>query len=220
MQSESSQDQIDTLVFNQLRSGFEAHSDSSLSACIKQGQHLAISGVSGCGKSSLLQVIAGLKSPQSGTVIFNKQLIEVKALNFWRQNICYFPQQAVMGGECVRDVLHLPWRLRAITHLPIPSDELCLSALSQAGITVLLDKSIDTLSGGEKQRVAIARGILMQRNVWVMDEPTSALDPAGRDRIIQLLSDLSIICVSVSHDPVWLSKASQIHTMLLDKENM
>ncbi|PHZ59976.1 ABC transporter [Photobacterium leiognathi] len=220
MQSESSQDQIDTLVFNQLRSGFEAHSDSSLSACIKQGQHLAISGVSGCGKSSLLQVIAGLKSPQSGTVIFNKQLIEVKALNFWRQNICYFPQQAVMGGECVRDVLHLPWRLRAITHLPIPSDELCLSALSQAGITVLLDKSIDTLSGGEKQRVAIARGILMQRNVWVMDEPTSALDPAGRDRIIQLLSELSIICVSVSHDPVWLSKASQIHTMLLDKENM
>lgn len=220
MQSESSQDQIDTLVFNQLRSGFEAHSDSSLSTCIKQGQHLAISGVSGCGKSSLLQVIAGLKAPQSGTVIFNKQLIDVKALNFWRQNICYFPQQAVMGGECVRDVLHLPWRLRAITHLPVPSDELCLSALSQAGITVLLDKSIDTLSGGEKQRVAIARGLLMQRNVWLMDEPTSALDPAGRDRIIQLLSELSIICVSVSHDPVWLSKASQIHTMLLDKENM
>ncbi len=220
MQSESSQDQIDTLVFNQLRSGFEAHSDSSLSACIKQGQHLAISGVSGCGKSSLLQVIARLKAPQSGTVIFNKQLIDVKALNFWRQNICYFPQQAVMGGECVRDVLHLPWRLRAITHLHVPGDELCLSALSQAGITVLLDKSIDTLSGGEKQRVAIARGILMQRNVWLMDEPTSALDPAGRDRIIQLLSELSIICVSVSHDPVWLSKASQIHTMLLDKENM
>ncbi|WP_318474230.1 ABC transporter ATP-binding protein [Photobacterium leiognathi] len=220
MQSESSQDQIDTLVFNQLRSGFEAHSDSSLSTCIKQGQHLAISGVSGCGKSSLLQVIAGLKAPQSGTVIFNKQLIDVKALNFWRQNICYFPQQAVMGGECVRDVLHLPWRLRAITHLPVPSDELCLSALSQAGITVLLDKSIDTLSGGEKQRLAITRGILMQRNVWLMDEPTSALDPAGRDRIIQLLSELSIICVSVSHDPVWLSKASHIHTMLLDKENM
>ncbi|WP_060988133.1 ABC transporter ATP-binding protein [Photobacterium leiognathi] len=220
MQSELSQDQIDTLVFNQLRSGFETHNDSSLSACIKQGQHLAISGVSGCGKSSLLQVIAGLKAPQSGTVIFNKQLIDVKALNFWRQNICYFPQQAVMGGECVLDVLHLPWRLRAITHLPVPSDELCLSALSQAGITVLLDKSIDTLSGGEKQRVAIARGILMHRNVWLMDEPTSALDPAGRDRIIQLLSELSIICVSVSHDPVWLSKASQIHTMLLDKENM
>ncbi|WP_318439464.1 ABC transporter ATP-binding protein [Photobacterium leiognathi] len=220
MQSESSQDQIDTLAFNQLRSGFEAHNDSSLSACIKQGQHLVISGVSGCGKSSLLQVIAGLKAPQSGTVTFNKQLIDVKALNFWRQNICYFPQQAVMGGECVRDVLHLPWRLRAITHLPVPSDKLCLSALSQAGITVLLDKSIDTLSGGEKQRVAIARGILMQRNVWLMDEPTSALDPAGRDRIIQLLSELSIICVSVSHDPVWLSKASQIHTMLLDKENM
>ncbi|WP_318433056.1 ABC transporter ATP-binding protein [Photobacterium leiognathi] len=220
MQSESSQDQMDTLVFNQLRSGFEAHSDSSLSTCIKQGQHFAISGVSGCGKSSLLQVIAGLKAPQSGTVTFNKQLIDVKALNFWRQNICYFPQQAVMGGECVRDVLHLPWRLRAIAHLPVPSDELCLSALSQAGITVLLDKSIDTLSGGEKQRVAIARGILMQRNVWLMDEPTSALDPAGRDRIIQLLSELSIICVSVSHDPVWLSKASQIHTMLLDKVNM
>ncbi|WP_305842594.1 ABC transporter ATP-binding protein [Photobacterium leiognathi] len=220
MQSESSQDQIDTLVFNQLRSGFEAHSDSSFSACIKQGQHLAISGVSGCGKSSLLQVIAGLKAPQSGNVTFNNQLIDVKALNFWRQNICYFPQQAVMGGECIRDVLHLPWSLRAITHLPVPSDELCLSALSQAGITVLLDKSIDTLSGGEKQRVAIARGILMQRNVWLMDEPTSALDPAGRDKIIQLLAELSMIYISVSHDPIWLKGATQVHTMHLDKERV
>ncbi|MBP2699866.1 ABC transporter ATP-binding protein [Photobacterium lucens] len=220
MQSESSQDQIDTLVFNQLRSGFEAQSDTSLSACIKQGQHLAISGVSGCGKSSLLQVIAGLKAPQSGSVTFNNQLIDVKALDLWRQSICYFPQQAVMGGECVRDVLHLPWRLKAITYLPLPNDDLCLSALSQAGITVLLDKPIDTLSGGEKQRVAIARGILMQRKVWLMDEPTSALDPAGRDKIIQLLVELSIICISVSHDPVWLKGATQVHTMHLDKERM
>ncbi len=81
-------------------------------------------------------MIAGLKSPQSGTVIFNKQLIEVKALNFWRQNICYFPQQARVierRGEYCSDVLHLPWRLRAITHLPIPSDELCLSAFITSG---------------------------------------------------------------------------------------
>ncbi|PSV56730.1 ATP-binding cassette domain-containing protein [Photobacterium sp. GB-3] len=218
MQSESSQNHIDILAFNQLRSGFESHSDCSLSACIKQGQHLAISGVSGCGKSSLLQVIAGLKAPQLGTVTFNKQLIDVKAFNFWRQNICYLPQQAVMGGECVRDVLHLPWRLKAITHFPVPSDELCLSALSQAGVTVLLDKPIDTLSGGEKQRVAIARSILMQRNVWLMDEPTSALDPSGRDRIIQLLSELTIICVSVSHDPVWLASATHVHAMSLSKD--
>ncbi len=206
------------LIFHKLRSGFEASSAPPLSAVLHVGQHLAISGVSGCGKSSLLQVIAGLKAPQSGEVLYNDQPISESALHFWRQQICYFPQQAVMGGECVRDALHLPWRLKAITHLPLPDEQACLSALKKAGIDVLLEKTIASLSGGEKQRVAIARGLLMQREIWLMDEPTSALDPVGRDHIIQLIKESSLICISVSHDPVWLTSATHVHTMSLSKD--
>ncbi|KJG04049.1 ABC transporter [Photobacterium angustum] len=206
------------LIFNELRSGFEASSVPPLSVTLQVGQHLAISGVSGCGKSSLLQVIAGLKAPQSGEVLYNDQQIGESALHFWRQQICYFPQQVVMGGECVRDVLHLPWRLKAITHLPLPDEQACLSALRKAGIDVLLEKTIASLSGGEKQRVAIARGLLMQREIWLMDEPTSALDPVGRDHIIQLIEESALICISVSHDPVWLTSATHVHTMSLSKD--
>lgn len=206
------------LIFNELRSGFEALSAPSLSAILEAGQHLAISGVSGCGKSSLLQVISGLKAPQSGEILYNDQLIGESALHFWRQQICYFPQQAVMGGECVRDVLHLPWRLKAVTHLPLPDEQACFSVLRKAGIDVPLEKTIASLSGGEKQRVAIARGLLMQREVWLMDEPTSALDPVGRDHIIQLIEDCSLISISISHDPVWLTSATHVHTMSLSKD--
>ncbi|EAR53736.1 hypothetical protein SKA34_09208 [Photobacterium sp. SKA34] len=208
------------LIFHELRSGFEASSAPPLSVALQVGQHLAISGVSGCGKTSLLQVIAGLKAPKSGEVLYNDLTIGESALHFWRQQICYFPQQAVMGmgGECVRDVLHLPWRLKAITQFPLPDEQACLSALRKAGIDVLLEKTIASLSGGEKQRVAVARGLLMQREIWLMDEPTSALDPVGRDHIIQLIEDSSLICISVSHDPVWLTNATHVHTMSLSKD--
>ncbi len=87
------------LHFFELRSGFEHPQLAPLSADLLPGQHLALSGASGCGKSSLLQVIAGLKSPRRGHFNYQQQQIDAGSLSFWRQQICYLPQQAVMGPK-------------------------------------------------------------------------------------------------------------------------
>lgn len=202
------------LRFFELHSGFEHPQLIPLSAELSPGQHLALSGASGCGKSSLLQVIAGLKSPRSGHFNYQQQQIDSVSLSFWRQQICYLPQQPVMGAETVLEVLLLPWHLKAMQSDPVnPSKQHCQQALLQVGLNITLDKEVAVLSGGEKQRLAIARAILMQRSIWLMDEPTSALDPSARNKIIELIKSLKIICISISHDPVWLATADQLYNM-------
>ena len=202
------------LHISQLRSGFENPQLHPLTVDILPGQHVALSGASGCGKSSLLHVIAGLKPSKNGHFNYQQHQIDITELPFWRQKICYLPQQAVMGADTVFEVLLLPWHLKAMLVSQIkPTEEYCQLALVQSGLMVALDKEVALLSGGEKQRLAIARAILMQRPVWLMDEPTSALDPAARNKIIGLIKSLNIICVSVSHDPVWLATADQVYNM-------
>ncbi|PST91606.1 ABC transporter [Photobacterium sp. NCIMB 13483] len=204
----------DALRFFQLRSGFENVQVESLTVDLLPGQHLALSGASGCGKSSLLQVIAGLKAPQNGSFNYQQQGIDSGSLPFWRQQICYLPQQPVMGADTVLEVLLLPWHMKAMQSPHVkPTESDCLQALTDAGLIVELDKDVVLLSGGEKQRLAIARAVMMQRSVWLMDEPTSALDPMARDKIISLVKALNVICISVSHDPVWLATADQVHNM-------
>ncbi|SMY17385.1 ABC transporter ATP-binding protein [Photobacterium aquimaris] len=203
----------------ELRSGFEHPQLNPLTISLSSGQHLALSGASGCGKSSLLQVIAGLKPPQLGHFSYQQQVIDAAQLSFWRQQICYLPQQAVMGAETVLEVLVLAWDLKAMSSvITKPSNQECEQALLQAGLKTALDKQVAILSGGEKQRLAIARAVLMQRPVWLMDEPTSALDPAARNTIIELIASLSVICISVSHDPLWLATADKVYSMDIEQE--
>ncbi|MDV5168171.1 ATP-binding cassette domain-containing protein [Photobacterium rosenbergii] len=195
-----------------LGSGFEADQTSHLTVSLQPGQHLAISGPSGCGKSSLLQVIAGLLPPAGGTIQWQQNKIKEQNLPWWRQQFCYLPQQAVMGGETILKALLLPWHLKAL-NLPEPTHEKCLQVLVSLGISHSLEQPTHKLSGGEKQRLAIARALLMERTLWLMDEPTSALDPASRNKVIELIAKQSLTVISVSHDPVWVNSAQLQHVM-------
>ena len=196
----------------QLGSGYETDPDSSLTVRLEPGQHLAISGPSGCGKSSLLQVIAGLRPPSCGDIHWQQTTIKEQNLPWWRQQFCYLPQQAVMGGETIVQALMLPWQLKALS-LPAPSAERCQQVMASLGIPHSLEQPTNKLSGGEKQRLAIARALLMERTLWLMDEPTSALDPASRDKVIALIAKQSLTVISVSHDPVWVNSAQRQHVM-------
>ncbi|PST90283.1 ATP-binding cassette domain-containing protein [Photobacterium jeanii] len=200
------------LVIDNLTSGFEASAILAPSFQLSAPQHLAISGPSGCGKSSLLRILAGLAAPKSGQFRWQDTVITADNIRWWRQQICYLPQQAVMGGETIFNVLCLPWTMQAMQS-QAPSEAECLHALEKVGLRHGLDKDVEPLSGGEKQRLAIARAILMKRPVWLLDEPTSALDLASRDRVIALLADLEVIKISVSHDPHWLIHCDHVYDM-------
>ncbi|MEZ8092585.1 ATP-binding cassette domain-containing protein [Photobacterium swingsii] len=203
---------IDQLDIQHLTSGFESVHVAPLHQTLSAYEHLAISGPSGCGKSSLLQILAGLAPPKQGTISWQGNLITPQRLPQWRRDICYLPQQPVMGGETVSQVLLLPWRLNAMQSA-IPNEAECQEALEQLGLHHSLDKSVAALSGGEKQRLGFARALLMKRAIWLLDEPTSALDARSRDKVIELLAAIQAIKISVSHDPHWLACCDFVHQM-------
>ncbi|MBV7298028.1 ABC transporter ATP-binding protein [Enterovibrio paralichthyis] len=197
---------IDILRLENLKSGFESCRELTISASLEPGQHLAIYGPSGCGKSSLLKVIAGLMPAKTGTMEWQGKSVSQAELGWWRNQINYLPQDPVMGGETLLDVLLLPWQLKACT-APAPSEQACKEAISALGITHSLSEDPKSLSGGERQRLALARASLLPRPIWLMDEPTSALDKNSRDQLTDFLAQREIIRISVSHDPVWYDAA-------------
>ncbi|MDD1796200.1 ATP-binding cassette domain-containing protein [Enterovibrio sp. ZSDZ42] len=190
---------------------------SPLSIDLAMGEHLTLSGPSGCGKTSLLKVLAGLQPAQSGEIQWQQQRVTGNNLMWWRKQCCYLPQEPILGAETISGVLRLPWALKAES-TPQPNDERCCSVLCDLGLAHHLDTDVRTLSGGEKQRLAIARAMLLARPIWLLDEPTSALDPKSRDNVITLLSQLSVIMVSISHDPVWAASADQTYDMGIQDE--
>ncbi|GAB3519020.1 ABC transporter ATP-binding protein [Photobacterium alginatilyticum] len=200
------------LVICGLGSGLESTEHDYLTRTLRKGEHLAISGPSGCGKTSLLQVLAGLRSASAGSFKWQDKTVDAESLGWWRQQFCYLPQQPVMGAETIGEVLLLPWCMKAMKSSQ-PDERQCLAALAKLSLSHSLTKLASQLSGGEKQRLAIARALLMSRPIWLLDEPTSALDPATRDKVIAALSELSLTMVSVSHDPVWLQACQYQHDM-------
>ena len=109
-----------------------------------------------------------------------------------------------MGGETIGQVLALPWTMHA-TDLPKPDNAQCQEVLQSLSLCHAQSTQVSALSGGEKQRLAFARALLLERPIWLMDEPTSALDGTSRDLVMSLLKSRDIITVSVSHDPVWIA---------------
>lgn len=222
-----------TLSFDNLRSGFEKYTTEGLTIDLSNGQHLCLSGSSGSGKSSLLKVIAGLQAPKNGTFSYQKESITPKNLLWWRKQIAYLPQQPIMGGiaspqgkkkgakakrggnntPSVEQVLLLPWELDAVDFAQ-PSAKECQQALSRFNLTQQLSDKVIKLSGGEKQRLAMARALLMKRPIWLLDEPTSALDIENRDNFIQIIKDLDVIKISVSHDEEWVNESDFVHHLV------
>lgn len=211
------------LTITELSSGLEASGCRVLTGALRAGEHLTISGGSGCGKSSLLLVLAGLRPPAHGGFSWQGRDISADDLGWWRQQFCYLPQEPVMGADTIGQVLRLPWMLKAMsaslhsTTTPTPPSEpddiLCRQALDRVGLTQSLEYAVSLLSGGEKQRLAIARALLMRRPLWLLDEPTSALDSISRDKIMTLLDTVAPARISVSHDPIWLAASDYHHRM-------
>ncbi|MGF1704130.1 ATP-binding cassette domain-containing protein [Photobacterium makurazakiensis] len=201
-----------TLTVNELRSGFESEPSGFLTVSLGTSQHLVISGASGCGKTSLLQILAGLRPAAAGHMVWQNQTVSENNLDWWRQQFCYLPQQPVMGGETLLDVLLLPWVMKAASTSK-PTLTACEEVLQSLQLKHPLSHYVKQLSGGEKQRLAIGRALLMKRSLWLLDEPTSALDPQSRDRLIAILKAHSLTMISISHDPVWVEAADFHHLM-------
>jgi ABC-type sulfate/molybdate transport systems ATPase subunit len=172
---------------------------SKVSLEIKQNENVVIAGETGSGKSTLLRIIAGLEQPDSGTVTLNDELVKGPADNL----VPGHPEIAYLSQH-----FELPKFLRVEQVLEYASN--VTDAYRQRIITIckikhLLARKTDQLSGGEKQRIAIARLLMTHPQVLLLDEPYSHLDTGLKatlkEVVAQISAKLGVTCVLVSHHP-------------------
>lgn len=179
---------------------------NDISLDIEQGEFICIYGKSGCGKSTLLNIIGLLESFDSGTIeMFGKDinnLFGYQKRNLIRTKIGYlFQNYALIDTETVLYNLMISMKYTKYTKSEkIKKISESLSAVNLSGYE---NKPVYKLSGGEQQRVAVARLMLKPSEIILADEPTGSLDSENRDEIISLLKRLNNdgkTIIIVSHD--------------------
>jgi putative ABC transport system ATP-binding protein len=204
------------------RGSEEIHVLSGLSLEVKQGEFLALMGPSGSGKSTLLNLIGGLDRPDQGTVRIGEDRIDTlsdRELAAWRARHVGFVFQFynLLGTLNAERNVELPLLL---THLSKRErKDHVATALNVVGLSHRPKHYPRTLSGGEQQRVGIARAIVSDPTLLLCDEPTGDLDRKSGDEILSLLQALNRehgkTIVMVTHDPHASARASR--TVHLDK---
>ena len=172
-----------------------------LSFDLMEGEFLSVLGPSGCGKTTLLRILIGLDSADSGTITKGGRDISglpsaQRGMGIVFQNYALFPNMTVL--ENVRYALTLRKDTKA------QADAIARRTLEQVGLADQLGKRPHELSGGQQQRVAIARTLAMNPDILLLDEPISALDVANREimkaELKQLQEKFHVTMLFITHD--------------------
>jgi ABC-type transport system involved in cytochrome bd biosynthesis fused ATPase/permease subunit len=163
---------------------------------------LSLGGASGCGKSTLLNVLAGLARPAGGAVLWRGRPLDEEGLVGHRLRVHRVDQHPLLPGATLRAALELGLVVRG---LPRPTDDQLRGELAALGLGHLsLDQDPARLSGGEAQRVAVLRGLLLPVELLLLDEPSAGLDDEAasrlRERLLRPETPPLLVC---GHDPRW-----------------
>ena len=176
---------------------------------IKKGTKVAIIGASGCGKTTLLHLISGIKVPNQGSIQVDsvnlEQLNERDLRQFRITNIGFIFQdfELIDYLNVLDNILHC-YRLNPALKLTKEVKDNAYLLAKKVGIANKIKRSINQVSQGEKQRIAICRALLTQPKLLLADEATGNLDPANKQRIMQILFDYlkenQATLIAVTHD--------------------
>ena len=197
------------------------HALDAIDLSISQGDYVSIMGVSGCGKTTLLNILGLLDTPSSGDYILSgintSEMNDDEMANIRSTKIGFIFQS-----------FHLIPRLTAAENIEIPMilaghsqkmrAEKVAKALARVNLTDRSDHRPEQLSGGQRQRVAIARSIVMEPEVLLADEPTGNLDSTSGTEIVELIEELNqggLTLILVTHDKE-IGKRSNRVIKLLD----
>lgn len=172
---------------------------------IEKGEIVVILGSSGCGKSTMLKCINGLEKPTSGQVFIENVDIFAKPHNITkiREEVgIVFQQYNLFPHMTVKENIMLaPVKVKKMSKND--ASMITLELLEKVGLLHKIDKYPDELSGGEMQRIAIARSLAMQPKIMLFDEPTSALDPKMTQDVLDVIKSLAqdgMTMVVVTHE--------------------
>ena len=166
----------------------------SVSFDVEQGEYVAIMGESGSGKTTLLNILAALDKPTSGSVVLDgKNLSKIKesqASAFRRDNLGFvFQEFNLLDTFSIEDNIYLPLVLAGKSYKEM--QERLKPIAAQLGITALLKKYPYEISGGQKQRAAVARALITNPKLILADEPTGALDSKATDELLRLFAQIN-----------------------------
>jgi ATP-binding cassette subfamily B protein len=234
---------ISTLEFDDVTFKHQSasnHALENISFQTQLGETIAFVGPSGAGKTTLVKLLVGLYPPQAGRILYNGQPSTTVDLDQLRERIGFVTQDTQLFSGSIRDNL--------LFVNPRASDTECLEVLQKAACQSLLaraDKGLDTVigeggvkvSGGEKQRLSIARALLRRPNLLVFDEATSSLDSLTEEEISATIREISqqknLITILIAHrlstvlhaDKIFVLERGQIiesgqHQILLDLKGL
>jgi putative ABC transport system ATP-binding protein len=195
----------------------EVYALRGVSFAIAPGEIVAVMGPSGCGKSTMLHLAGALEEPSAGRVLVDGNdlgdMSRAEQAALRRRDVGYVFQR-----------LNLVPSLTAVENVMLPLEldgtgakaarRSALDVLRAVGLDDHLDRYPDDFSGGQQQRIAIARAIVGERRLLLADEPTGSLDTLNSDQIIEMLADLpdryGTAVVLVTHEPRFASYADRI----------
>ena len=173
---------------------------------VGKGEVISLIGPSGSGKSTVLRCVAGLETPDKGTILINGKEINYKnavgaqkqrtVMGFVFQHFNLFNNMTVMKNLTVAPV-------NVLGKSAEEAEAMAMKYLERVGLLDKADEYPSKLSGGQKQRVAIARALCMQPQIMLFDEPTSALDPEMIKEVLNVIRDLvndGMTMIIVTHE--------------------
>ena len=185
---------------------------------LSRGEWLGIAGASGAGKTTLVDLVAGLLPPQEGIISVDGQGLEGETLHRWREGLAYVGQDGSVFDDSVRGNL--------LAEGAVADDEKLWSVLETVGLEPRvralpngLDERVgdrgSALSGGERQRLTIARALLRRPSLLILDEATAALDSDGEATLLKALQGLEPqpAALVVAHRPSTLSHCDSVVTI-------
>ncbi len=199
----------------------QVHSLDGVSLKVEKGDFLAVMGPSGSGKSTLLYTVGGLLTPTKGDVtIAGTSIYQLKPrerAKFRRENMGFiFQTFELLPYLTTLENVMLPLYLAGMPSAE--QEEAAEQALNKLGLGKRANHKPTELSGGEQQRVAIARGIVNNPSILLADEPTGNLDQKTGNEIMKLLCDLhekdGLTLILVTHDPTKANLAGRVVEML------
>lgn len=171
---------------------------------VEPGECVGIMGNNGAGKSTLITCINRIRNPKSGQVMINGQNLQKLRRNALARKVAYVAQKNEMTNATVFDCVLLgrtPYIKWSVSQHDL---DLCEEIIGQLGISHLKLRNVDQLSGGEMQKVMLARALVQQPELLLLDEPTSNLDPRNQYEMMALVQKIArekkIAVLIVIHD--------------------
>jgi cell division transport system ATP-binding protein len=189
--------------------GYEALRDVSFE--ISAGQMVLVSGHSGAGKTTLVKLIASIERPTSGSLVVNGQNLSAlrrSAIPYVRRHFgMIFQDQKLLFDHSALDNVLLPLQIAGLSRRD--AIRRAQAALDKVGLLAREKANPIALSGGEQQRLAIARAVVNRPTVLLADEPTANLDTDSAGDILELFADFHRVGVTVvvaTHDQSWIER--------------